>query len=171
MNYTIHGQDLVLNFEFPQARFISIYYNEIPVTDKFKTRSFWFWQRRRWFGNSGEFKAHINVYHPYIRLTIWSKWMIPERIMIPLKVNHVKVQASLPSWQFNLPKQLKNPRLFLGTGIQKLKIPRLIENKNQFKSIELELNSEFANPDEYLKYKINHSIYIKNENVWKTLLT
>lgn len=125
MNYTIHGQDLVLNFEFPQARFISIYYNEIPVTDKFKTRSFWFWQRRRWFGNSGEFKAHINVYHPYIRLTIWSKWMIPERIMIPLKVNHVKVQASLPSWQFNLPKQVLFSKSMALNFMPNLKSPQL----------------------------------------------
>ena len=170
MNYTIHGQDLVLNFEFPRARYVSIYYNEIPVTDKFKTRSFWFWQRRRWFGNSGVFNAHINVYYPYIRLTLWSKWMIPKRIMIPLNVNHVQIQATLPSWQLKLPKKLKNPRLFLGTGIQKLQIPRLIENKNHFKSIEFELNSEFANPDEYLKYKTNHSIYIKNKEVWKTQL-
>ena len=106
VNYTIHGQDLVLRFEFPEARFISIYYNEIPVTDKFKSRPFWFWKRRSWYRNTGEFKAHVNVYHPIIRITLWSKWLLPKRIMIPLKVNHVKVQASLPSWQLNLPKQV-----------------------------------------------------------------
>jgi hypothetical protein len=106
VNYTIHGQDLVLNFEFPQARFVSINYNEIPVTDKFKTRPYWFWKRRCWFGNSGEFNAHVNVYHPYICFTVWSKWMMPKRIMIPLKVNHVQIQATLPSWQLTLPNQV-----------------------------------------------------------------
>ncbi len=170
MNYNLHGQDLVLNFEFPEALFVSIYYNEIPVTDKFKSSPFWFWKRRSWHRNTGEFKAHVNVYHPFVRITLWSKWFIPKRIMIPLKVNHIKVQSSLPSWQLNMPKKLKNPRLFLGTGIQKLQIPRLIENKNHFKSIEFELNSEYSDPDEYLKYKTNHSIYIKNKEVWKTQL-
>lgn len=95
---------------------------------------------------------------------------MPKRIMIPLKVNHVKVQSTLPQWQLILPKQLKNPKLFLGTGIQKLQTPRLIENKNLFKSIDFKLNSEYSDPDEYLKYKTNHSIYIKNKEVWKTQL-
>jgi len=133
VNYTIHGQDLVLNFEFPQARFVSIYYNEIPVTDKFKTRPYWFWKRRSWFGNSGEFNAHINVYHPYIRLTIWSKWMMPKRIMIPLKVNHVKVQSSLPSWQLNLPKQVLFSKNMVTNFKTTLKTPRLQQLNSHIK--------------------------------------
>lgn len=125
VNHTIHGQDLVLRFEFPEARFISIYYNEIPVTDKFKSRPFWFWKRRSWHRNTGEFKAHVNVYHPIIRITLWSKWLLPKRIMIPLKVNHVKVQASLPNWQLNLPKQVLFSKSVALNFRPHMKIPRL----------------------------------------------
>jgi len=125
VNYNLHGQDLVLNFEFPQARFVSIYYNEIPVTDKFKTRPFWFSKRRSWHGNTGEFKAHVNVYHPFVRITIWSKWMIPKRIMIPLKVNHVILQATLPSWQLNLPVQVLFSKSAVPNFRSTMKAPRL----------------------------------------------
>lgn len=107
VNYIVHGQELSLSFSFPEAKFVSIYYNQIPVSDKFKARPFWYWQRRKWFGNTGEFKAHYNVYHPFVRITIWSKWMLPKRIMIPLRVNHVKVNSILPTWDLQTPQSLE----------------------------------------------------------------
>ena len=125
VNYNLHGQDLVLNFEFPEALFVSIYYNEIPVTDKFKSSPYWFWKRRSWHRNTGEFKAHVNVYHPFVRITLWSKWFIPKRIMIPLKVNHVQIQATLPSWQLNLPKQVLFSKSAVPNFRSTMKAPRL----------------------------------------------
>lgn len=144
MNYTVHGQDLVLNFEFPEARFVSIYYNEIPVTDKFKNRPFWIWNRRSWHKNSGEFKAHVNVYHPFVRITLWSKWFMPKRLMIPLKVNHVKLQASLPRWQLTLPKQVLTATQRVNNFHATLSIPKfkILNTKLQLHTQPISIKSE-----------------------------
>lgn len=144
VNYTVHGQDLVLNFEFPEARFVSIYYNEIPVTDKFKNRPFWIWNRRSWYKNSGEFKAHVNVYHPFVRITLWSKWFMPKRVMIPLKVNHVKLQASLPRWQLTLPKQVLTATQRVNNFHATLSIPKfkILNTKLQLHTQPISIKSE-----------------------------
>jgi hypothetical protein len=144
VNYNLHGQELVLNFEFSEALFVSIYYNEIPVRDKFKSSPFWFWKRRSWHRNTGEFKAHVNVYHPFVRITLWSKWFWPKRIMIPLKVNRLRLQVTLPSWQLTLPKQVLAATSRVNNFTTVLNIPKLqiLDTQLQLHTQPLSIKSE-----------------------------
>ena len=167
VNYYIHGQDLNLKFSFPNALFVSIYYNEIPVSYKFKTRPFWFWQRIRFFKNTGEYNVHFNVHHPYIRITKWFLWSLPERINIPIKVNQVKVKCSPPSWKLRQIDGIKNHTLVLPTKLTMVSKPKFKKLKCKFideKTLKYKSDTLAVNYSD--NFKINHPLYIKNKKLW-----
>jgi hypothetical protein len=113
VNYFIHGQVLSVEFEFTSAWFVSIYYNEVPISDRFRARPFWFWKRRFWYLKKGEFNAHMNVKHPYLRITTWSPF--PKRVWINLKVNKIIVNQTMPILKLNKIKPIGIPQLNLYT--------------------------------------------------------
>ena len=95
VNYLIHGQELLLEFDFPTAWFVSIHYNHVPNGSLFKKRPALFWKRYHWFRNQGVFKSQINGFYPVLRITRWSPF--PKRLEIPLMVNQVNVSTVLPT--------------------------------------------------------------------------
>ncbi len=95
VNYLIHGQELLLEFDFPNAWFVSIHYNHVPNGPLFKKRPVFFWQRYHWFRNQGLFKSQINRFYPVLRITRWSPF--PKRLEIPLTVNQVSVFNVFPT--------------------------------------------------------------------------
>jgi len=99
VNYLIHGQELYLEFHFPSAWFVSLYYNHVPNGQVFRKRPTLFWQRYRWFSKKGAFKSTINGFYPVLRITHWSPF--PKRMEIPLTVNHVYLSNPLPSFTLN----------------------------------------------------------------------
>ena len=77
VNYFIHGQELTLEFDFPKAWFVVVSYNQIPVADKFKTKSFWFWKRNTFFfRKKGIFKSYINHFSPKLEIRSFESWSI-----------------------------------------------------------------------------------------------
>ena len=96
VNYTIHGQDLHLEFHFPNAWFVTVYYNEVPAGDTFRKRPLFFAQRYHWFRRHGIFTSRMNGFYPTLRITVWSPW--PKRIKVPLSIHHVELSNALPNW-------------------------------------------------------------------------
>ncbi len=103
VNYLIHGQDLSLTFNFPNAWFVCIHYNPVPTSAKFRKGSFWWFQRLHWFKRTGVFESKVNFFYPHLSLYIVG-WGI-KKINIPMSINNVHVKNDLPS--FHLPKILK----------------------------------------------------------------
>lgn len=96
VNYTIHGQDLHLEFHFPSAWFVTVYYNEVPSGDTFRKRPLFFAHRYHWFKRHGIFTSRMNGFYPALRITVWSPW--PKRINVPLSIHHVELSNALPNW-------------------------------------------------------------------------
>ena len=126
VNYLIHGQDLTLEFDFPEAFFVLIKYNPVPATEKFRKGSFWWFQRMHWFKQKGLFQSKVNVFHPQLTLFIFS-WGI-KKISVPLKVEHIHLKNKLPAIQLPiLKKELPRiPRVQMA-GYQKVEYPRFKE--------------------------------------------
>lgn len=126
VNYLIHGQDLTLEFDFPEAFFVLIKYNPVPATEKFRKGSFWWFQRLHWFKRKGLFQSKVNVYYSQLTLFIFG-WGI-KKISVPLKVEHVHLKNKLPSIQLPLLKKElpRIPRVQMA-GYQKVEYPRFKE--------------------------------------------
>lgn len=120
VNYLIHGQELLLEFNFPRAWFVTIYYNQVPNGPLFKKRPPLFWQRFHWFGKQGMFKSQINGFYPVLRITRWSPF--PKRVEIPLKVNHVNLSNVLP--KVNLNSYTSTPKVNLAS----IRVPMILSN-------------------------------------------
>ena len=135
VNYLIHGQDLTLEFEFPEAFFVLIKYNPVPATEKFRKGSFWWFQRLHWFKRKGLFQSKVNVFHPQLTLFIFG-WGI-KKISVPLKVEHVHLKNKLPAIQLPmLKKELPRIPLVQMAGYQKVEYPRFKEF-TQLKNIQV----------------------------------
>ena len=126
VNYLIHGQDLTLEFDFPEAFFVLIKYNPVPDSTKFRKGSFWWFQRLHWFKRKGLFQSKVNVFHPQLTLFIFG-WGI-KKISVPLKVEHVHLKNKLPAIQLPmLKKELPRiPRVRIA-GYHKVEYPRFKE--------------------------------------------
>ena len=135
VNYLIHGQDLTLEFDFPEAFFVLIKYNPVPATEKFLKGSFWWFQRLHLFKRKGLFQSKVNVFHPQLTLFIFS-WGI-KKISVPLKVEHVHLKNKLPAIQLPmLKKELPRiPRVQMA-GYHKVEYPRFKE-LTQLKNIQV----------------------------------
>lgn len=111
LNYLLHGQDLLLEFHFPRAWFVSVYYNQVPNGQLFRKSPAFFWQRYFLFRNKGAFSSKINGFYPTLRITCWSPF--PRRIVIPLKINKLKLSNPLPKSNLKLsyirPKFILHP--------------------------------------------------------------
>jgi len=141
VNYLIHGQDLNLSFNFPDAWFVCIRYNPVPATEKFRKGSFWWFQQLHWFKRTGTFQSKVNVFYPQLSVFVFV-WGL-KKITIPLKVDTVRLKNELPVIQ--LPKiEREFPRVpkIQIAGYQKIAYPTLkqfvpIKNTSSIPSIHL----------------------------------
>ena len=127
VNYLIHGQDLCLNFSFPKSFFVVVKYNSVPNTPKFRKGSFWWFQRINLFKKTGQFNSKINVFNPI--LSIYTIGWGIRKIRIPLKIDKVNIQVSLPKViDFKNTNQLGKVKL-KSIGIKNVNIPIFINQK------------------------------------------
>jgi hypothetical protein len=127
VNYLIHGQDLCLNFSFPKSFFVIVTYNCVPKTTKFKKGSFWWFQRINLFKKTGQFNSKINVFNPILAIYTIG-WGI-RKIRIPLKIDKVNIQVSLPNViDFKNTTQLGKVKL-KSIGFKNVNIPIFINQK------------------------------------------
>ena len=167
VNYFIHGQELTLEFDFPKAWLVVVSYNQIPVSDKFKTGSFWFWQRSTFFfSKKNIFKSYINHFSPKLEIRLFESWsIVPKKIVLPLKNNRVFLTNPIPRI-----KHIPYPSIQAPIGNFKHQVksiePLAIKNVNlypEFKSIPYK---RFFFEAAYHNYKLVHPLYLQNTTTW-----
>lgn len=88
VSYLVHGLDLKVEFDLPQAWFVAIVYNPPSPIPGLKRPAF-FWQRLFWFKKKGSFQSVLNRHYPSIKLIMWKPF--PEAIRIPLNIDTARI--------------------------------------------------------------------------------
>ncbi|MEY4486293.1 MAG: hypothetical protein RL440_824 [Bacteroidota bacterium] len=164
VNYFIHGQELTLEFDFPKAWLVVVSYNQIPVSDKFKTGSFWFWQRNTFFfSKKNIFKSYINHFSPKLEIRLFESWsIIPKKIVLPLKNNRVLLTNPIPRI-----KQIPYPSIQAPIGNFKHQVksigPLAIKNVNLSLELKSTAYKRFFFEAAYHNYKLAHPLFLQNQ--------
>lgn len=159
VNYFIQGQELTVKFKFESAFFIVINYNEASMSkeDIFKKRPFWFWNRYFWKLPQGEFKTLLNESYPYLTFYIVSFQL--KKIVIPFKVNEIKIKKNTPTWSFN---NLNYVNAFVKIDFSKYKnVENLKVEMPKMNSINYLKINNFDFNQSYDSFKQNHAKFIK----------
>ena len=164
VNYFIHGQELTLEFDFPKAWLVVVSYNQIPVSDKFKTGSFWFWQRNTFFFRKiGTFKSYINHFSPKLEIRSFESWsIIPKKIVLLLKNNRVLLTNPIPQIKHFPYRSIQAP---IGNFKHQVKSIDSLAIKNvnlslEYKSIPYK---RFLFEAAYTNFKISHPLFLQNQ--------
>ena len=169
VNYFIHGQELTLEYEFPNARFVVIKHNQIPVSDKFRTKAFWFWKRYHLLkGNKGIYKTYVNHFCPTLSIHIYESWsLLPKRYVLPLKNNRVLLQNPLPTIKEMSLRGLQNVPQGLKHQVSRIQLPT-IKSLHQTYDSKCTALHRFSFESSYSKFKISHPLFLQNQELWNS---
>ena len=164
VNYFIHGQELTLEFDFPKAWLVVVRYNQIPVSDKFRTKAFWFWKRYHLLkGNKGTYKSYVNHFFPTLSIHIYESWsLLPKRYVLPLKNNRVLLQNPLPTIKEMSLRGLQNVPQGFKHQVSRIQLPT-IKSLHQTYDSKCTVLNRFSFESANTKFKISHPLFLQNQ--------
>ena len=164
VNYFIHGQELTLEFDFPKAWLVVVIYNQIPVSDKFRTKAIGFWKRYHLLkGNKGIYKTYVNHFCPTLSIHIYESWsLLPKRYVLPLKNNRVLLQNPLPTIKEISLRGIQNVPQGFKHQVSRIQLPTIKSINQSFDSKCTALH-RFSFESSYNKFKISHPFFLQNQ--------